>query len=235
VTGMVKALQRLYVTISPLAPDKDFIVILKMMILGLMPWCSKCNEIMLEAGGWDEESEEFAQITIVCADCYDQAKERNRIKLSDEEFESLIQDAYEYLNNQIRECKTEFKILNYERFDYDNETGEIIFSDHGIPKVIAEYQNVGSFSTKTNTWLWAWANDSITEDTRELAQIVRGFGETHGIEKLTTAHWEAEEVDGWEMTALTAKLTEAMGAYRAPVDHLFIFMIFTDVRWADKG
>ena len=38
-------------------------------------WCDECEKVVMQSGGeWDDESEEFAGITIVCADCYDKAK-----------------------------------------------------------------------------------------------------------------------------------------------------------------
>jgi hypothetical protein len=41
-------------------------------------WCAKCDDVMMAAGGWNEENEESAGITLLCAKCYDKAKERNQ-------------------------------------------------------------------------------------------------------------------------------------------------------------
>jgi len=41
-------------------------------------WCSECNAVMLAGGGWNEESEKSADITLLCADCYDEARRRNQ-------------------------------------------------------------------------------------------------------------------------------------------------------------
>src|SRR5688500_10839377 len=82
-------------------------------------WCSKCNEVMLAEGGWNEASESFANITLLCEKCYDKAKERNQIRISNEEFASLIKQSYETLNKKMKLCESEFKISTYDRFDYD--------------------------------------------------------------------------------------------------------------------
>jgi len=179
-------------------------------------WCAQCNKVMLEENGWNDRSEAYTQIKLVCHHCYSNVKSRNQIKMSEADFASLLDESYDYLNTQINQVNAEYKIGSYERFDFDDERGEIIFSDQGTPKVIAEYQNVGSVSTITNTWLWAWANESIPAHTKNLVRNVRSYGETHALERLTTAKWNADEVDGWEMTAITAKLLSAKGYYRAP-------------------
>jgi hypothetical protein len=59
--------------------------------------------------------------------------------------------------------------------------------------------------------------------------VVKQFGEEHGLKELVVEKWEAEEVDGWAMTGISAKLLNAKGAYRCPDENGFLFVIFTDV------
>ena len=40
-------------------------------------WCRKCEDMVNADGGWNEENEKIAQITLLCEKCYDEAKERN--------------------------------------------------------------------------------------------------------------------------------------------------------------
>jgi len=67
-----------------------------------------------------------------------------------------------------------------------------------------------------------------------MIRIVKSFGESNALTKLTTAQWEANEYDGWEMTSIAAKLLEAAGAYRAPVEHLFFFVLLTEFEWLNS-
>lgn len=41
-------------------------------------WCAECDAVMMADGGWNEENEKSAGITLLCAGCYDQAKERDQ-------------------------------------------------------------------------------------------------------------------------------------------------------------
>jgi post-segregation antitoxin (ccd killing protein) len=68
------------------------------------------------------------------------------------------------------------------------------------------------------------------ETAREHVSRVHEFGISEGIEKLAEAKWSAEESDGWEMTAVSAQLLGAKGAYRCPVRSGFLYVIFTDVK-----
>ena len=59
---------------------------------------------------------------------------------------------------------------------------------------------------------------------------MRTFGETERFANLTVPKWPANEANGWEMTAVAAKVLDAPGAYRTPNDTGFFFMLLNDVR-----
>ncbi|MGE8533922.1 DUF6882 domain-containing protein [Chryseobacterium sp.] len=44
----------------------------------LQAWCSECEKIRVESDGWNEESEKFAGITLICENCYFELKEFNK-------------------------------------------------------------------------------------------------------------------------------------------------------------
>jgi hypothetical protein len=59
---------------------------------------------------------------------------------------------------------------------------------------------------------------------------LREFGEVRGLPQLAAPRLEADEVHGWEMTSLAAYLLGAEGLYRAPFDHLYLFMLLGNWR-----
>jgi hypothetical protein len=40
-------------------------------------WCEECEQERLRCGGWTDESEAFAGITLVCVRCFDGIRRRN--------------------------------------------------------------------------------------------------------------------------------------------------------------
>lgn len=148
------------------------------------------------------------------------------------EFEALIHQSNDYLKSQNDSCAKDFQLDRYDRYDWDQWRGELIFSNDGVPKVVAKIQFVGSVSTKSNTWLWAWDNPSFLEPVKREVLAVKEFGTRHALRKLTSSTWKAEEVDGWEMTGVAARLLESRGAYRSPDEDGFTFMLFSEIAWA---
>jgi hypothetical protein len=152
-------------------------------------------------------------------------------------FDNLSEKAYEYLDVQQQITEDSFKIGSYENWYYDQNTGELSFSDSNVKKVIIDYEEVGSFSSVSNTWLWSWANLDLEYKIRSQIGQVKKYGKSRGFDKLTNYKWKADQYDGWEMTAIAAYLMKAKGAYRIPSrdSSLFSFLIYKNIRWADSS
>lgn len=147
------------------------------------------------------------------------------------DFDRLLRRSWNQLKSRQERLKSAYGFGSYERFDLDQDSGTIVFSDRGVPKLIADFQIVGTTSDLSGTWLWAWANSSLDSALAGDAALVREFGERKRYGKLTEASWPGEDIDGWEMTALQAEIVKADGAYRAPHDAGAVFVTLKNVRW----
>jgi len=147
-------------------------------------------------------------------------------------FKSLITTSFEYLSAHQDELRDRFGLSGYQRYDWDQEDRTIVFSDSGVPKLRATIDLVGSISARTKTWLWAWANQSVSKRASERIQEVKHYGELHGIAQLTEPYWSGDERDGWEMTSVCAYLLKTQGAHRTPNEGGFTYMVLTNVQHA---
>lgn len=157
--------------------------------------------------------------------------------MTEEAYNKFADESRVYLRSKLEWTKQEFLLGQYERFDWDQDSGELILSNDGVPKVIAKIQFVGSYSEKSETWLWSWDNTSVLEHIKQDMLEVKKYGEKYGINKLSEPYWMADVIDAWEMTAIAAYILQAKGAYRSPNSDKsgFTFMVFTDIQWANKA
>ena len=140
----------------------------------------------------------------------------------------LLQDKNALLSN-------EFRLGSWPRFDYDLENRQLVFSEDGKPKVIADIQVAGTTSARAGNWLWAWANSDWPPQCVEDAERVCSFGEEHAIAELTSGYVKDDDLNalGWELTAIAARVCDAAGAYRPPrEDGGGLFLLYRSVRWA---
>jgi hypothetical protein len=147
-------------------------------------------------------------------------------------YEKLLEEAMADFGPRATRLNEEYKLGSY-RWDLDQTTGKLIFSDGGVPRVIANAQIVGSYSTYSNTWMWSWANQSIDENMKKGMGKIKEYGEKHKFKELVTPKWACDENYGWTMTAVAGYLLKAKGAYRGPIDDGYVYMLITEIKRAD--
>lgn len=147
------------------------------------------------------------------------------------EFEVLSKKAYKYLNEQMKIVEETYGIHGYENWHYDQETGILTFSNSESQDKIVEihYEEVGSISKISQTWLWSWANPNLEPKIKTEIESVKNYGEVNNLESLTKRKWFGDEYDSWEMTAISAYLMKAKGAYRLPLENTFTFVIYKEI------
>ena len=144
-------------------------------------------------------------------------------------FHDLLDTSVEELQLKTEAHKS-WGLGTFDRWDIDQEVGNLVFSNADGTTAVARAQIIGSFSTNDNSWLWAWDNPSIVDGMKLDTLKLKEYGEKHGIAKLTTRTWNGTEEDAWTMAALAVKLCDAQGAYRAPAGPSYVFITFGEVK-----
>src|SRR2546426_1643546 len=72
-----------------------------------------------------------------------------------QEYKALVRKACEYLTAREAELRDRYGLSTYQRFDWNQDKGTIVFSNDGVAGLLANIHLVGSVSTRTNTWLWS--------------------------------------------------------------------------------
>lgn len=156
-------------------------------------WCDQCDAMLEQEGEWNDRAETFAGIRLVCAECYCHIRELNWLQ-DEDTLHTLITDSFNYLQEQQSSFMTTYKIGEHSRWDWYQETGKLIFSNEGTPTVECDVDFVGTFSNRSDSWMWAWANESFLELVKARSREVRELGDTLNLLKLACATWSADPV-----------------------------------------
>jgi hypothetical protein len=150
------------------------------------------------------------------------------------DFPTLQKLSVEELRLKTQAHKKAWGFDKFDRWDLDQDTGELVFSFPDGIKAVSPAQIIGTYNTRDHTWLWAWANPSIDEKLSADALKVRKYGEEHKIDRLTKSKWAGIEEDAWAMAALAVKLCGKQGAYRGPAGATHVFIVFGEVTLSKK-
>ncbi len=198
-------------------------------------WCPQCQLKFQEVGEWNEINESCLDLKLICNHCYENAIAQSVGSLEGDVQNSWI-DAVAKCHGELTEKQArlehDYSLSKHERWDFDQETSSLVFSNKGVAIVVADVEFIGSISTKSDTWLWSWANFNLLPNVRTRIKAVRSFGEANGFPHLCVPKWPADRVDGWEMSGIAVNVLGAQGVYRAPSDNGFLFMAIMNLRWA---
>jgi len=121
-----------------------------------------------------------------------------------------------------------YDLDGYEDWFYDDSTGLLTLSK-GDKEINFKYFHVGSFSEKSNTWMWAWNKDHKSESAKKQSDVVKQFGEQKGFDKLVSGHFKSNEIEAWELAAISLTISGGIGVYRPfNDDGLKIFLVLTE-------
>jgi hypothetical protein len=133
-------------------------------------------------------------------------------------------DMDQYIATSLAELKekqellgTTYGIGHHASFWFDQPSGTLEFRDaKEQPHLTTDILPIGSYSPKSGTWMWAWANNSILPVLRERAGCFRELAKVTGVQLLAQDMINVEPDMPWEITAMAVHHIGAMGAYRAP-------------------
>lgn len=205
-------------------------------------WCDRCEHARAAAGEWTEALEDEAEIAAICTHAYEAARERNRrippplepgmIELGAIDLDKLVQRATRDAKRLQDKAMKTFLLGKHERWEADYENARFMMTSAGQSHVLADMQIIGSYSKKTSSWLWSWANETNEPACVEEIARLKTLGEVRGIKVLAERYHEnVDESFSWQLAALSCHLLGYEACYRAPMDHRHLFMLLKNLRW----
>ena len=111
---------------------------------------------------------------------------------------------------------------------FDDKKGEAFFE--------GQFQIIGTFSPKSKTWRFAWANRYVPNDIKRTSLKLMEFGESNDLPLFSEPKIKDDKM-GLIFTAIGMKLSNAKGYYIIPADGEYpeIFLVFTKVKKIKKS
>lgn len=139
--------------------------------------------------------------------------------MTDEEFDVYVDSAIVALNEKQDRLGTDYGIGRYERWHFDQSTEKLEFFDVRDRKMLqAAVIEIGSYSHKSDSWKWAWGNESILPSLRKKAEPLRELETLTGLSLFTIEpafSLKRQEIP-WDLIAMSVRHLEALGVYMAP-------------------
>jgi len=109
-------------------------------------------------------------------------------------------------------------------WDVDQLSGFIRFESPGGVVTTAPVQILGTYAD--GTWTWAWANPGVSPKLTQEAELLRGYGQGHGVADLTVPKLACDAQHCWDFVAADIAMNGATGAYAGTSGDTIVFMTF---------
>jgi len=138
--------------------------------------------------------------------------------MTDEEFDTFVEQAIDQLQRKQDKLIESNRLETYPDYWFQQDTGTLQFKKaDGTVGVEASIIPIGSFSTRSQTWQWAWANQSIIAPLREKAKSLKGLLDLTGMDVFQKPTVEADEDMAVDLAAMSVLYLESLGSYRIPM------------------
>ena len=149
--------------------------------------------------------------------------------MTNEEFEKYMNLCFQEMGNRQNKLLEEYGLQNYKDFWYSQTSETLQFKTDGKVEIEFEVIQIGSWSSISNSWMWTWANESVTEKTRQKSAKIKELAKITGYDVFSLEAFEAKESSAHQLTAISAYYLNAIGYYIAPFDELKSFLALTNV------
>jgi hypothetical protein len=155
--------------------------------------------------------------------------------MDDEEFDLFMQQSYEEWEQKQEYLTKTYRLGKGGDYAYDTPSGELKFMDKaGKLRVQAATIPLGSYSAKSGTWQWAWANKSNPPAVRKQAEKLKELFKRTGMDVFKMPTIEIDEPMVWELVAMCVSHLEAEGSYAMPAGQLTVLVAIMEIEKAAK-
>ena len=144
------------------------------------------------------------------------------------EYELFANDEFEIVSKSQELFITEYDINSYANWFYDQESELLRLYNQDGSELFFKYIPVGSYSLKSNTWMWSWNNDGSIEKHKNTTLKAKELGLEHDFKYLKKGLFEYSQDECWKLTAISKNLIGGIGVYCTKSNDFFKYVILKE-------
>ncbi|EJR29845.1 MULTISPECIES: DUF6882 domain-containing protein [Bacillus cereus group] len=144
--------------------------------------------------------------------------------MTDEQFENYLVMCYDKLESKQQKFISDYNIYNFDEYWYDQDQCILQFKKNGQMLLEFSVVFIGSWSGKSNSWMWSWANENVADYARSKSNCLKDLQNITGNEIFINSLFECDQEMAYELAAFSIEFLDAEGIYIAPGERSDLFM-----------
>ncbi len=144
--------------------------------------------------------------------------------MTNEQFENYLDMCYDKLERKQQKFSSDYNIDTFDEYWYDQDQCILQFKNND--QVLLEFSVVfiGSWSGKSNSWMWSWANENVADYARSKSNCLKDLQKITGSEVFINSLFECDQEMAYELAAFSIEYLDAEGMYIVPDERNDVFM-----------
>lgn len=145
--------------------------------------------------------------------------------------DAFLTEALREYNESLEKLNTQWRFSEITQWGFDQDQARFVLVRKDGSHVEADGQLYGSFSSRENTWEWAWNNANIVAGVKKDVLLARDYGLKEKLEYLTRPKVPALDRDfAAFLAAAAAKVAGAQGVFAAGTGKLSLYIGLKNIR-----
>ncbi len=194
------------------------------------PWpdayCDACARVVERDGAWTDENQAAADLKLLCGSCWEECFAREAGEAPPDVQQRHLRAALDRASRRQATFLERTQLARFPRYFWDQPSGAFELRDAGErPHWRARFLIAGSWSRRSGTFLWGWANDSLDRRCTAPVVQVKRDGEQKLIPRLWRALQSCTEPEAIDLWIAAGDALEADGLYQCPHDDSIIYLL----------
>ncbi|WHY79877.1 hypothetical protein QNH20_12325 [Neobacillus sp. WH10] len=146
------------------------------------------------------------------------------MSMTDDQFDDYLDYCYDKLESKQGKLFQKYGIGSFEEYWYSQEGSILQFKTDSEVKLEFNVVFIGSWSSNSDTWMWAWGNESMIHQTRNQSIVLKELQQVTGYDIFANPYFKCDEAMAHELTAFAVEHLNAEGMYISPDGKSHLFM-----------
>lgn len=150
--------------------------------------------------------------------------------MTEKEFEGFLTQCHKEVNDKQKQLIAECALNQYTSYTFDQKSKSITFKKEDGQTLTFDITCIGSWHQKEEGFVWAWANDSFSEEIRKESEVLKELAQVTGYDIFEKEGFKCEEIVARDLAYMSIHQLKALGIYRIVVGESYVFLALKNIK-----
>ncbi|MBQ8998554.1 MAG: hypothetical protein IJ086_07705 [Clostridium sp.] len=151
--------------------------------------------------------------------------------MTEKEFQEFLNACCNETQDKQKKLIAEYNLKDYTKYIFHQTDKSLEFKNEVGQTLIFDIACIGSWDYKEKVWVWAWANDNLSEAIREESIQLKALADQTGYQIFEKEGFDCEEIVARDLAYIGVHALNGIGVYRITAEDNYLFLVLKQVKY----